>query len=174
MGTPQPEATVERVSRTQAQETKRLNELAESWAQARAAERGQSDVYSRRNANASRGNASSNSGDSRSDNRKGNHELTVEATAYTAYCSTGCIGVTATGVDVSNTIYHEGRRVIAVDPDVIPLGSHVTVRLEDGRTIEATADDTGGDIQGNRIDVLTETRGQALEFGRQDVEVIIH
>lgn len=96
---------------------------------------------------------------------------TFEATHYTAYCPTGCTGVTATGVDVSNTIYHEGKRVIAVDPSVIPLGSTVQVTTSDGSTFEATSQDTGGDIKGNRIDILVGSREEAYQLGRQDVTV---
>jgi 3D (Asp-Asp-Asp) domain-containing protein len=100
--------------------------------------------------------------------------LTLEATAYTAYCNTGCIGVTATGVDVNNTIYHEGKRIIATDPNVIPLGSHVTLTLDDGTVIEATSQDTGGVIKGNRLDLLVGTKDEAWDFGRQDVAVEVH
>lgn len=96
---------------------------------------------------------------------------TFEATYYTAFCPTGCTGVTATGIDVSNTIYHEGKRVIAVDPSVIPLGSTVQVTTSDGSTFEATAADTGGDIKGNRIDILVGSREEAYQLGRQDVAV---
>src|SRR5699024_1773806 len=78
-------------------------------------------------------------------------QISVEATAYTAFCDTGCTGVTATGIDVSQSIYHEGRRVIAVDPAVIPLGSEVIVKAG-GQEFEAVAEDTGGDIVGNRIE----------------------
>ena len=93
-----------------------------------------------------------------------------EATAYTADCR-GCIGITKSGVDVRHTTEYEGRTVIAVDPDVIPLGSAVEIRLADGMIIEGTAQDTGGKIEGNRIDVLHETYSAAIEFGRQAVEV---
>jgi len=92
------------------------------------------------------------------------------ATAYTADCH-GCIGITKTGVDVQNTTLYEGKTVVAVDPDVIPLGSTVEVRLADGTIIEGTAQDTGGKIRGNRIDVLHESYDEAIEFGRQDVSV---
>ena len=96
--------------------------------------------------------------------------MSVEATAYTAYCD-GCSGITATGVDVRNSIYYEGKRVIAVDPSVIPLGSHVKVTLGDGSSFEAVAKDTGSDIKGNRIDILFETKEEALKFGRQTVKI---
>src|SRR5699024_7291610 len=96
-----------------------------------------------------------------------------EATFYTAFCPTGCTGITATGVDVSNTIYHKGKRIIAVDPSVIPLGSHVKVTLEDGTSFEATALDVGGVIKGNRIDILVASRDEAYRLGRQTVKVEI-
>ena len=47
-----------------------------------------------------------------------------------------------------------------MDPDVIPLGSKVYI---DGA--EYIAEDIGGAIQGNRIDVLLPTHEAALEFG---------
>ncbi|WP_347860527.1 LysM peptidoglycan-binding domain-containing protein [Salimicrobium sp. PL1-032A] len=90
-------------------------------------------------------------------------EFTAEATAYTAYC-TGCSGVTATGQDLRS---NPNQKVIAVDPDVIPLGSKVWV--EGYGT--AIAGDTGGAINGNRIDLFMPERGDALDFGRQSVTV---
>jgi 3D (Asp-Asp-Asp) domain-containing protein len=97
---------------------------------------------------------------------------TFEATAYTAFCDTGCIGVTATGYDVRDTVYSpKGHRVVAVDPDVVPLGSLIEVRLHNGEVFTARALDTGGRIKGRRLDVLMETKEDALEFGRQDVKV---
>ena len=99
--------------------------------------------------------------------------IQAEATFYTAFCPTGCTGITATGVDVSNTIYYEGKRIIAVDPNVIPLGSHVRVTLKDGTSFEALALDTGGAIKGNRIDVLVASRDEAYKLGRQSAKVEI-
>lgn len=104
--------------------------------------------------------------------KKSVNTMTMEATGYTAYCSTGCIGVTATGVDVSSTIYHKGKRVIAVDPNVIPLHSVVRVSTGGG-SYQAIAVDTGGDIKGNRIDILYSNKEAARNFGRRDVEVTI-
>jgi 3D (Asp-Asp-Asp) domain-containing protein len=98
---------------------------------------------------------------------------TFEATAYVALCDTGCIGITKTGIDVRNTTTHKGKRVIAVDPSVIPLGSAVEIQLSDGTTFEATAQDTGGNIRGQRIDLLTETEKEARQFGRQRLQVRI-
>ncbi|WP_341473594.1 3D domain-containing protein [Bacillus velezensis] len=96
---------------------------------------------------------------------------TFEASAYTAYCAEGCTGTTATGLDVSHTIYHAGKRIIAVDPSVIALGSTVEVRQADGTTFEAVSQDTGGAIKGAKIDVLVENEADAVQFGRQSVQV---
>ncbi|MNC72382.1 Cell wall-binding protein YocH precursor [compost metagenome] len=63
--------------------------------------------------------------------------------------------------------------MIAVDPAVIPLGTAVDVRLADGKVIEAIALDTGGAIKGAKIDVLMSTRAEALEFGKQAVQIRI-
>ncbi|WP_167686419.1 3D domain-containing protein [Paenibacillus polymyxa] len=99
---------------------------------------------------------------------------TYEATAYTAFCSEGCIGVTATGLDVSRAVKHRGRRIVAVDPRVIPLGSRLAIRTADGRIIEAIAEDTGGAIKGRKIDVLVSSERKARKFGRQRVNVKIN
>lgn len=117
--------------------------------------------------------ASVSSTDDNHDGSDANESIKVEATAYTAFCDTGCIGVTATGIDVSNTIYHEGKRIIATDTNVIPLGTDVILTLQDGSRIEATANDTGGAIKGNRIDLLVATVDDAMQFGRQEVSIEI-
>lgn len=96
-----------------------------------------------------------------------------EATAYVALCDTGCTGITATGVDVRNTIYHAGHRVIAVDPSRIPLGSIIRVNLADGTSFIATAQDTGGHINNYRIDLLVSSVEEAWAFGRQSVGIQI-
>lgn len=97
---------------------------------------------------------------------------TYEATWYTAFCSTGCIGITASGYDVSNTIYTaDGLRIIATDPAVVPMYSIVTVTLADGTTFKAQALDTGGNINGNRIDILVASHAEAIALGRQAVEI---
>ncbi|MEG9298548.1 3D domain-containing protein [Mangrovibacillus sp. Mu-81] len=92
-------------------------------------------------------------------------EVNVTATAYTAYCE-GCIGITKTGVDL---IANPEARVIAVDPDVIPLGSKVYI---EGYGY-AHAEDTGGAIRGNRIDIYMEHESDALQYGVRDVKVKI-
>jgi 3D (Asp-Asp-Asp) domain-containing protein len=94
-------------------------------------------------------------------------------TAYTSDCR-GCIGITAAGVDVRNTIYSpKGRRIVAVDPAVVTMGSVMRVEFDDGRTIEAVALDIGGTIDGHDLDLLVESRARAFEIGWQTVEVEI-
>jgi len=83
-----------------------------------------------------------------------------EATAYTLAEGNGD-GVTSVGV------VPKPNRTIAVDPDVIPYGSKVIINGQ-----EYIAEDTGGDIQGKRLDIFMSSREQALSFGRQAVEVI--
>lgn len=91
--------------------------------------------------------------------------LTVSATAYTAKCA-GCSGITATGVDLNK---NPNAKVIAVDPNVIPLGSKVYVEGYG----EAIAADTGGAIKGNKIDIHVPTKDEAYNWGIRNVKVTI-
>ncbi|EDL65778.1 LysM peptidoglycan-binding domain-containing protein [Bacillus sp. SG-1] len=91
--------------------------------------------------------------------------ITMKATAYTASC-VGCSGVTRTGVDLNA---NPDAKVIAVDPNVIPLGTKVYV---EGYGY-ATAQDTGGAIKGNKIDVFIPNRQDALDWGVRSVKVTI-
>lgn len=92
-------------------------------------------------------------------------ELTVSSTAYTASCE-GCSGTTRMGINLK--AYDDGK-VIAVDPDVIPLGSIVEVEGYG----QAIAADTGGAIDGNEIDVFMPKEADALKWGRKQVKVKI-
>ena len=85
----------------------------------------------------------------------------VSASAYSAY-DPGNSKHTASGTLVR-------RGVIAVDPDVIPLGTHVFIPGYG----EAVAEDIGSSIRGHRIDVAFDTHEEALSFGRRDLEIII-
>lgn len=98
--------------------------------------------------------------------------MTMLATHYGADCA-DCSGTTATGIDVSRSIYANGLRVIAVDPRVIPLGSIVRVEYADGATFKAIAGDTGGAIKGRRIDILVASEDEAYRLGKQTVTVSI-
>ena len=92
-------------------------------------------------------------------------EMTMTATAYTAYCE-GCSGITYTGIDLRS---NPNQKVIAVDPRVIPLGSRVWVEGYG----EAIAGDIGGAIKGNIIDVFLQHRDDALSWGRRTVKIKI-
>lgn len=63
--------------------------------------------------------------------------------------------------------------VIAVDPSVIPLGSRVYLQFPDGHGEYAVAEDTGGAIKGNRIDIAKSTEDEASNFGIQNVKVYV-
>lgn len=58
---------------------------------------------------------------------------------------------------------------VAVDPRVIPYGSHVHVPGI-GWLI---ADDTGGSIRGRRIDIRMQSKAKCLEWGRRTVTVTV-
>ena len=58
---------------------------------------------------------------------------------------------------------------IAVDPKVIPYGTDVVIN---GHTYKAQ--DCGGAIKGNRIDVYFEDHDDALEFGVQYAEIFVN
>ncbi|QUW22893.1 LysM peptidoglycan-binding domain-containing protein [Sporosarcina sp. Marseille-Q4063] len=95
----------------------------------------------------------------------GGQEMTMTATAYTAYCE-GCSGVTYTGIDLRS---NPNQKVIAVDPNIIPLGSRVWVEGYG----EAIAGDIGGAIKGNIIDVFIQHKADALNWGRRTVKIKI-
>ena len=69
-------------------------------------------------------------------------------------------GRTATGDEA-------GPQSVAVDPSVIPLGSHIWVEGVGYRT----ADDTGGAIRGHHIDIWESTTSACAQFGRQYLDV---
>lgn len=90
-------------------------------------------------------------------------EFIMQSTAYTASCK-GCSGITKTGINLKKNPF---AKVIAVDPNVIPLGSKVYVEGYG----EAIAGDIGGAIKGNKIDVFISNYGRALQWGRKTVKV---
>jgi cystine transport system substrate-binding protein len=83
--------------------------------------------------------------------------ITVSATGY------ALSGRTATGLPV-------GWGVAAVDPSVIPLGTHMTIPGYG----EAVAADTGGAIIGATIDLWFPTVAQANAWGRRTVTITLH
>ena len=87
--------------------------------------------------------------------------LKVKATAYTPYDS-GCTGITYSGTKA-------GIGTIAVDPNVIPLGTKLYIP---GYGV-GTALDTGGAIKGNKIDVCYLTKAEAYNWGVKNLTVYI-
>lgn len=67
----------------------------------------------------------------------------------------------------SGTIPTAGR-TIGVDPSVIPFGTTVIINGH-----EYVAEDRGGAIKGNKIDIFFSDHAEALDFGRQTAEVFI-
>lgn len=65
-----------------------------------------------------------------------------------------------------------GPGTFAVDPTVIPYGSKITIIYPDGTIERGVAEDTGGAIKNNRIDVFRWTFDGAIEFGMQDAVVL--
>ncbi|MGI6166495.1 MAG: 3D domain-containing protein, partial [Limnochordia bacterium] len=94
----------------------------------------------------------------------------MKATAYTAgYESTGkWLGHPAYGVTYTGALATEGR-TIAVDPAIIPLGSWVYI---EGHGL-FHAEDTGGAIKGNRVDIFMDDVNKAISFGVQEVELCL-
>lgn len=88
-------------------------------------------------------------------------QIKAKVTAYTPY-DAGCNGITATGTTAK-------KGVIAVDPSVIPLGTRVYIP---GYGV-AVAQDTGGAIKGNRVDVCYMTKNEAFSWGVRNVPVYI-
>ena len=87
----------------------------------------------------------------------GARTLTVVATAYTLH------GRTATGTPV-------GYGVVAVDPNVIPLGTSMSIPGYG----EGVAADTGGAIQGAMIDLWFPSAAAATAWGRRTVTITLH
>ena len=78
--------------------------------------------------------------------------------AYEHVCGDGD-GLTATGLPVT-------PGVVAVDPEVIPLGSTVII---DGQAYLAA--DTGGAVGGNHVDICVATHQEAEDLGVTTAEV---
>jgi 3D (Asp-Asp-Asp) domain-containing protein len=88
-------------------------------------------------------------------------EIDMVATGYSPYEGSGA-GLCANGM-------HAGFGLVAVDPRVIPLGTHLYV---EGYGY-ALAGDTGGAIRGARIDLGQDTYSAAEAVGRRRVHVYI-
>ena len=101
--------------------------------------------------------------------------LTCQATAYDlSFESCGKYpGSPGYGITASGTYAKVGT--VAVDPRVIPLGTKMYIVSTDGSYIYGycTAEDTGGAIKGNKVDLFYNTRNECMQFGRRSVNVYI-
>ena len=89
--------------------------------------------------------------------------ITMRSTAYTSDPSeNGGYSTTAMGTAIR-------YGVAAVDPNVIPLGTRLYI---EGYGY-ARAEDTGGAIKGNRIDLVFGSKSQSNNWGRRTVRVTI-
>jgi 3D (Asp-Asp-Asp) domain-containing protein len=83
----------------------------------------------------------------------------------TAYCT--CVrccgksdGITASGVKAT------ANRTIAADTSILPFGTEIYINGQ-----KYVVEDKGGAIRGNRIDMYFDTHQEALQWGRQHVEI---
>jgi 3D (Asp-Asp-Asp) domain-containing protein len=81
-----------------------------------------------------------------------------QATAYSVR------GETADG-DVTH------RRIVAADPDVLPLGSRIHVTNAGAYSGEYEVSDTGRKVQGRKIDIFIPSTAEAKKFGKRSVHV---
>lgn len=94
----------------------------------------------------------------------------IEGVTVTHYdCCVQCCGkddgITASGVRAAPGV------TVAVDPAVIPLGSDVLVDYGDGEIHYYRADDVGGAVKGNHIDLCVGSHAEALQLGRRTATV---
>lgn len=104
----------------------------------------------------------------------GGRKLNLEATFYSREETQN--GLPATGIrgaTLQEALSGKGPVQCAVDPNVIPLQTHFTLILWDGRQVSAAALDTGTAIIGDRIDIYVDTISEAINLGRQSVTAIL-
>lgn len=89
---------------------------------------------------------------------------TFKTTGYCpcSRCSEGWGRHTCTGAMAS------ARHTIAVDPNVIPYGTQVMIN-----GVVYTAEDRGGGVRGNHIDIFFDNHSETLQHGTQNAEVFL-
>ena len=97
--------------------------------------------------------------------------IRMEVTAYcpcTKCCGENAQGITASGRDVS----YNNSRFVAADTTVLPFHTKLVIPgYHSGATVEVI--DRGGAIKGNKLDVFYPTHEEALQWGRQFINVTI-
>ena len=102
----------------------------------------------------------------------------VETFVVTAYSLDECgksinhplYGVTASGRKLAPADSH---KVVAVDNSRIKFGTRMILHSPTG-PIHVIAADTGGDIQGNRLDLFISDDGEAWKWGRKTMKVTVY
>lgn len=80
----------------------------------------------------------------------------------TAYCACSkCCDEWADGITYTGTVATEGRTV-AVDPEIIPLGSTIEIN-----GVKYIAEDIGGAVKGNHVDIFFNNHSDAVNWGKQ-------
>ncbi|MFI4859907.1 MAG: 3D domain-containing protein [Phycisphaerales bacterium JB063] len=96
--------------------------------------------------------------------------VTMTTTAYSPdeqSCGIWADGITASGMSV----WTNGMKLVAADPS-IPFGTILTVPgYNDGHPVPVL--DRGGAIKGNRLDLLYPTHEIAMQWGVQELEVVV-
>ncbi len=131
-------------------------------AKAKAAKEAEENSKQSKEVAANNSNSSEGQTLSRGESNSGSYSkvMMMEATAYAGH------GITASGNPTNRN--PNGYSTIAVDPRVIPMYSKVYV---EGYGY-AIALDTGGAIQGNRIDLFMNSEAECNNWGRRTVKVI--
>lgn len=76
---------------------------------------------------------------------------------------------THTGNRTTSGRWPKSGKTVAVDPQIIPLGSRIYIDGIGWRI----AEDTGPAIKNNALDVFMDTKKECLQWGRRTVEVYI-
>lgn len=92
--------------------------------------------------------------------------MVVEASGYTMVANGDKMG--GTGLTSTGTV-PTAHRTIAVDPNVIPYGSLIRYN-----GVTYTAEDTGGLINGNKVDIYFDTLDECLSFGRINITIEVN
>src|SRR5947208_14574669 len=73
------------------------------------------------------------------------------------------------GVTASGEYTH--RHVVAADPAILPLGTRIKITRAGRYSGEYVVADTGGKIQGRKLDIFLPSEAACRKFGKRKVEV---
>ena len=96
--------------------------------------------------------------------------MRMEVTAYCACkkcCGPSAQGITASGLHVS----HNQGKFVAADTDLLPMYTRLLIPGYDADPVPVI--DRGGAIKGHKLDLYFPTHEEALEWGRQWVDVTV-